>query len=320
MPLISSWESQSNPRLPPLGRLDAYARLFALATPFDVHSDDLPELTDAEQQAMDDLKSELRRLRSGAIQLSAGPRPVSDNPARQSISSGPYYFPDGDIVRIVCARLPQPMLDKIPYTNVDDPDYIELLTHSELDSLFELHGHIRAANPETTVYRRIASQMQPDDYHSHLALLGGVDWNVLTKTTLEKLQLPVRQVADWDETGGQYFEVKENGATKQYRPVLGKSGDRSVLHEDVALFVRAVSPYNRERTVTISTGMYGRGTYGAVRALTDFNFRDRNAVYLDSRFGGCEVYCILTRVPIIHGATLTPDWSIGDQTLFEWSR
>ncbi len=320
MPLISSWESQSNPRLPPLGRLDTYARLFASATPLGAQSDEQPELSEAESQTMGELKSELRQLRRGALQLSTTPRMTSDDPIGQSISSGPYYFPDGDLVTIVCARLPQPMLDKIPYTNLDDPDYIELLTYSELDSLFELQGHIRAANPESTVYRRLASQLLPDDYHSHLAVLGGVDWNALTMTTLERLEFPVRQVADWDTAGGQYFEVAENGSTKQYRPVLGRAGDRSVLHEDVALFVRAVSPYNRERTVTIATGMYGRGTYGAVRALTDFNFRDRNAAYLDSRFGGCEVYCILTRVPVIHGATLTPDWSIGDQTLFEWSR
>jgi hypothetical protein len=93
-----------------------------------------------------------------------------------------------------------------------------------------------------------------------------------------------------------------------------------VLREDVALFARAISPFNRKRTVTICTGMYGRGTYGAVRALTDANFRDRNAEYLRTRFSDCESYCIVTRVPIIHGATLTPDWTTGDHTLFEWSR
>ena len=64
--------------------------------------------------------------------------------------------------------------------------------------------------------------------------------------------------------------------------------------------------------------MYGRGTYGVVRALTDARFRDRNAEYLRSRFSGREAYCILTRVPIVDGVTLTPDWTAGDSTLFEW--
>jgi hypothetical protein len=64
--------------------------------------------------------------------------------------------------------------------------------------------------------------------------------------------------------------------------------------------------------------MYGRGTYGAVRALTDANFRDRNAEHIRARFSGSDAYCILTRVPIIDGATLTPDWTTGGYTLFEW--
>ncbi len=80
-----------------------------------------------------------------------------------------------------------------------------------------------------------------------------------------------------------------------------------------------MSPFNKRRTVTICNGMYGRGTYGAVRALTDARFRDRNAAYLHSRFGSSTAYCLLTRVRIVDGVTLTPDWTTGEYTLFEWS-
>ena len=58
---------------------------------------------------------------------------------------------------------------------------------------------------------------------------------------------------------------------------------RKILLEDVALFARAVNPFNRKRFVTICNGMYGRGTYGAVRALTDERFRDRNMEYIQAR-------------------------------------
>ena len=58
--------------------------------------------------------------------------------------------------------------------------------------------------------------------------------------------------------------------------------------------------------------------YGAVRALTDARFRDRNSDYLRTRFGDSDTYCILTRVPIVNGTTLTPDWTTGENTLFEW--
>ena len=88
----------------------------------------------------------------------------------------------------------------------------------------------------------------------------------------------------------------------------------------MALFARAVSPFNRKRTITVCNGMYGRGTYGAVRALTDARFRDRNSEYLRTRFGDSDTYCILTRVPIVNGRTLTPDWTTGENTLlFEWA-
>jgi Helix-turn-helix domain len=324
VPLISSWESPTNPRIPPLSRLDAYAVLFATERSFD---EDPPrpisvqDMSDAEQHAMNELRRELTQLRKAAMRAGATTAEF-DRLAQidESLSTGPWRFPDGDDITIVCARWPQRMLEQIPYTNINDPDYIELLTYSELDALFELYGHLRAANPANQVNLRIADRLARDDYTSHLVTLGGIDWNKLTTSTLEKLRLPVRQVADWDTEGEQYFEVDKGGGSKaQHRPVLRKLGDETVLDEDVALFARAISPFNQRRTVTICNGMYGRGTYGAVRALTDVRFRDPNAEYLRTRFGENNSYCILTRVPIVNGATLTPDWTISDYVLFEWS-
>ncbi len=138
---------------------------------------------------------------------------------------------------------------------------------------------------------------------------------------MQQLPLPVRQVADWNTPGEQYFEVEENGKSVRHKPALDedRSHPKGILRSDVALFARAVSPFNRMRTVTICNGMYGRGTYGVVRALTDASFRDRNSEYLSSRFGSSDTYCILSRVLIsVNGETLTPDWTAGDHTLFEW--
>jgi len=327
VPLISSWESQSNPRIPPLSRLEAYAALFATVRSFEGDKPRLlgpRDMSDEERQEMAKLKQELMGLRNEALRAQADPAKADRASAiEESLSLGPWRFEDGHNVTIVCAQWPEHMLERIPYTDIEDPDYIELLNYSELDALFELHGHLRAANPANQVNRRIAGKLVPDDYSSHLVSLGGTDWNTATSTTLEWLPLPVRQVADWNVPGGQYFEVEENGTTVQHRPVLEKVDDADhpqELREDVALFARAVSPFNQKRTVTICNGMYGRGTFGAVRALTDALFRDRNAEYLQSRFSGSEAYCILTRVLIVDGATLTPDWTADHYRLFEWSR
>jgi transcriptional regulator with XRE-family HTH domain len=322
VPLISSWESGTNRNPPPVDRLEAYARLFAtrrslqsdqarLLTPDDLSEDEL--------HAMHELRQELLRLRSAALPSnSATLEPPS--PILRSLSVSPWRFPDGNPITIVCAQLPTYMLDQIPYADIDDPDYVELLAFSDLDALSELHGHIRAANPGSVVKLRVASKLNDDDYDTHMAVLGGTDWNTITRETLPSLHLPIRQVADWGTEGGQYFEVNDGGATVQHRPVLEKRGDRTILREDVALFARGPSPFNGERTVTICIGMYARGTYGAVRALTDFTVRDSNAEYLRSRFGDSNTYCILSRVPIIHRRLVTPVWRSGDYTLFEWSR
>lgn len=321
VPLISSYESQTTPRIPPLSRLNDYAALFATTRSFDDpgHLISPQDMSDEELQVMNELKRELTDLRNRAMRAGAATtdRDQADE-ISVSLSSGPWRFGDGNDITVVCAQWPRDMLEKIPYTTVDDPDYIELLTYSELDSLFELYGHLRAANPTNQVNFRTASKLAPDDYTTHLVTLGGIDWNTATSSALANLELPVQQVADWDTEGGQYFEVEESGAKAYFRPVLEESDGQTVLREDVALFARAVNPFNRKRTITICNGMYGRGTYGAVRALTDKRFRDRNAEYVRSRFGGCDSYCVLTRVQIVDGVALTPDWTSDYYKLFEW--
>jgi hypothetical protein len=211
------------------------------------------------------------------------------------------------------------MLTQIPYTDENVPDYIELLTYSELDSLFMSYGHLRAANPASQVEYFRSGLLPAENYSSHLVSLGGIDWNVVTASLLRRLSLPVRQVAVWEEPGGQFFEVDSDAGTAQHRPLLEKSGDGEVLLEDVALFARVVNPFDRERTVTICSGMYGRGTYGVVRALTDPNYLERNTRYLESRFGGSSSYCLVVRVTVDNNKTITPDWTDDRTRLFEWS-
>ena len=279
-------------------------------------------MSDEEKLAMEELKQELTHLRNDALRsVAPGTETGPPSEIEESLSAGPWRFADGNQITIVCAQWPQHMLTQMPYTSVDEPDYTELLNYSDLDALFELHGHLRAANPANQVIRRIDGQLTSDEYTSHLVSLGGVDWNTATSTALKRLPLPVRQIADWNTPGEQYFEVEENGTTVRHRPILekvsvapgpglagsltaghaggpdGSGGLKEILREDVALFARAISPFNKKRTVTICNGMYGRGTYGVVRALTDARFRDRNVEYLRSKFSGSDAYCILNSRP-----------------------
>ncbi len=239
----------------------------------------------------------------------------------ESLRSGPYRIEPGNRITIVCAQLPQDMLDRMPYTDPLDPDFIELYRYSDLDALLELFGHLRATNPISPVRFQAADRLSADDYTGHLVSLGGVDWNEATSSVLERLQLPVRQVSDWKKKEGAYFEVtEEDGRTVAHRPWLDEVDGRQILKEDVALFARSVNPFNRKRRVTICNGMYGNGTNGVVRALTDERFRDRNAEYLHENFGDSDAFCILSRVTVENGRALTPDWTAPEMRLFEWSR
>src|SRR6266571_4703196 len=116
------------------------------------------------------------------------------------------------------------MLERMPYTDLDDPDYIQLNRYSELDALFELYGHLRAANPANQVDLRIADLLTPDEYTSHLVSLGGVDWNQATRSVIQGLALPVRQVADW--TTASISRSRRTGVRSSTGRYLRKSAAR----------------------------------------------------------------------------------------------
>jgi transcriptional regulator with XRE-family HTH domain len=315
VPLISSWERPHSPVLPPEHRLEAYASFFATPRsverrPFRV----IDHLTDEERAVRESLLVELTELREralGGVAAEVTP-PVSDNLWR---------FPVDQDITIVCSELPERLRGHRPFGDPEDPDYVELYRYSDLDSLFELYGHIRAMNPANNVYVRTGSlPLTSDEFTSHLVLLGGVDWNQVTAEVLYRVDLPIRQRrrTEGEDTG--IFEVIEDGEVKQtFGPVLRRIGDRQVVEVDVAHFYRSRNPFNRERTVTICNGVYSRGVLGAVRALTDHRFRERNNAYAQSRFGVCEAFSIISRVHVLQGRVVTPDWTSSDYLLHEWS-
>jgi transcriptional regulator with XRE-family HTH domain len=318
--LISSWESARHPVTPPPNRLRAYATFFA--TRRSLESDRPRLLTDAE--LTDEERAERDRLHEELLGRWSAEResePVGRLPLAttgDTIGGGLWYFADERPVTVICSRLPPELSGAMPYTNPADPDYVRSYTYADLDSLIELHGHIRATNPTVQVNIRTADDLEEDDYTDHLVVLGGVDWNPVVRDLLRRLNLPIRQVGR--EREGVYsgsFEVKRTKNKLEFAPYLDERDGRPVLREDVAMLFRGPSPYNRKRTVTLCNGMYGRGTYGAVRALTDSRFRDRNEEYLRSRFTE-PAFGVLTRVLIVNGEALTPDWTVDDNRLYEW--
>ncbi|RSM90401.1 transcriptional regulator [Kibdelosporangium aridum] len=310
--LISSWENSAKPTVPPVGRLEAYATFFATmrsveTTPYRLLA--YSQLTNEERASRDALRAELLLLRE---QAAAGP--VVAPTGHESPAAGFWHFGDDNIVTIVCAQLPESLLRGFSYADPASPDYVALYTYADLDALIELYGHIRAVNPTNQVHFKTAQELTPDDYTSHLVLLGGVDWNFVTRDLLDRVELPVKQVARSDEQDIGGFEVQSDDGTTLFAPQL----DRGKLVGDVGHFYRGRNPFNAKRTVTICNGMYGRGTLGVVRALTDARFRDRNDAFLVRQFNNAPAFSILTRVEVVMGQALTPDWTLPDTRLHEW--
>jgi transcriptional regulator with XRE-family HTH domain len=305
--LISSWENADKPTRPPVRRLEAYATVFATRRSWDggyLRVLPLEELTDDERDQRKELLDELLWLREGK----------GTAPARPAAADF-WTFPRDQDITIVCAPLPEKFRMHLSYADPESADFVSLYTYADPDALIELFGHIRSRNPDNTVNFHTADELTADHYTSHLVLLGGVDWNTVTRDVIERVDMPVEQFNRLGEVEEGGFRVRQDGREQLFVPQLDARGH---LLEDVAHFYRGVSPFNRKRTVSVCNGMYGRGTLGAVRALTDIRFLDRNTAYLRERFGDVESFSIISRVPVVGGQGLTPDWTVEENRLHEW--
>jgi hypothetical protein len=313
-PLISSWENGT--AAPTRRRIAAYATFFATKRSVEGGSFRLlreDELTEGEKSECAALERELLSLRSQAISsVPAGPVPDYASALR-----GPWHFGDGHQVSIVCAEIPLELRNPDATPTHPTLPYGELYSYGSIDALFELHGHIRAANPQSDVRVFRFMDLESDDLSAHLVILGGPDWHDLARRIPELVpDFPVRQVSDETDPQHAYFGVPTGDGVDEHRPVLF---DGEELTRDVGLFLRAPNPANRKRTLTVCAGLYSVGTLAVVRALTDPKFRDRNADYLKERFSGANAFSILMRIIVLEGRkALTPDWTLPDNRLHEW--
>lgn len=311
-PAVSSWENDTDPKLPTPSRLRAYASFFATkrsvaALPYRTLPD--TELDPDERVRRATLERELVDLRDRVVGDATG--------AELSRGSGIWYFPDGGDVTIVCAKLPDDLTGSMPYTRTTDPDHVALYSYADPDSLLELYGHIRANNPHSTVRHLAGETLSFAQYNSHLAVLGGVDWNPNTQYFIDQADIPVRQIPRDVDTDPGGFAV----GAEVFGPTLCEHDGETVLIEDVCHIVRTPNPYDGRRTLTVCNGSYGRGVLGAVLAFTDRYVRDENESYVRRRFLDAETFSILARVRIGgEGLVVAPRLTDPGVVLHTWAR
>jgi transcriptional regulator with XRE-family HTH domain len=226
-------------------------------------------------------------------------------------------------------------------TNPSHPNAVRNLGNGDIDALLELVGHIRAENPTATVrwltYDRVTSS---DQLTSHVVLLGGLDDQIgatpdgtaaIVQAFHRAVSLPAE--AQWKPEGDEEFDgefvvkldsegvptsdQQKVARTEAYRPRFLRDealSDRPrllvrgapQLTSDVAIIGRTPNPVNPSATLTSFGGIFSRGTYAAVRAFTDAQFRARNEQWLHGALDP-KNFWILIQITILADNTMTPD-------------
>ena len=78
------------------------------------------------------------------------------------------------------------------------------------------------------------------------------------------------------------------------------------------------SPTDPDRTLTICSGVFTRGVYGAVRCLTDQRVARFNDAYLRVPLCGADTYGVLMRVLVVQRLISTPRLDDRRARLFEF--
>jgi transcriptional regulator with XRE-family HTH domain len=244
--------------------------------------------------------------------------------------------PDSEHVRTLKAARATFESVGVQYANPWHPNAIQSLHNGDADAVIELVGHIRAENPGVDVRWLAADELLPDNLVGHVIVLGAGNQmgsspfqTGLLDYLFNRLTLPVKTVLP--EGGDIEYDLEfslrldegghpDAGGSREERfsPrfVLDQSGERvrdhgqPRLEYDIALLGRFANPLNLSATVTICTGIFSRGTYGAVRALTDATLRARNERYLAGHLD-LQNFWLLLHVPVFPAPTgaltLTPD-------------
>lgn len=221
----------------------------------------------------------------------------------------------------------------VQYANPWHPNRVQSLWNGDMDAVIELHGHIRAENPGSDVRWLLDTDVTSEDLAGgHTVILGsgatffGNAGGILDYLR-RRLDLPVGATFSKEEPeyGGRFVvnlddegrpDIDGDDREDHFPRFLAERGEpviehgQPVLEYDVALLARFQNPLNQAATVTICSGVFSCGTYGAVRTLTDSHQRARNEKYLDEHLDLTNFW-MLMHVPVLTtptGAqTVTPD-------------
>jgi transcriptional regulator with XRE-family HTH domain len=303
-PTISQWETPGSGRLPPPHRLEAYSRVFcrsfASATPRLLKDD---ELTDAERERASELYEELVALRERALSTNVS---APTKTSRSAI----WHFSEPYAVSIVCSDA----VDPPPYAQAANLNYSRYARYADLDALVEVHGQVKADNPERMIRILPTARLAQDFALNHLILVGGAASDAASLFA-QDIPLPTPEEIPGTDPVTHLFKCTVGEETRKFR----STWEEGNLVQDVGLIARSPHPIIPGGIVTLLSGITSRGVHGAALCFIDSHLRDTNERYLESAFGNVESFCILMNIPVQNDVALPPNLWRENTSLYEWS-
>jgi transcriptional regulator with XRE-family HTH domain len=304
---VSLWENPSSDRLPPVQRLEAYARLFCTSRSFDggrprlLESDELTEQErDRERELYDELVSLRERAQSTSTLATA-----------KGARSALWHFEDPIAVSIVCSDAVDPPL----YAKPSHLNYSAYARYADLDSLIAVYGQVKADNPARMVRILPTERLVRDFALNHLIYIGGAASDAASLFA-QDIPLPTAEEIPGTDPVTYLLRCSVGEETHEFRSVWDDEGN---LVQDVGLIARVPHSIIPGGTVTLLSGITSRGVHGAALSFVDLHVRETNERYLETAFGNAESFCILMNIPVQNDIALPPNLWRENTRLYEWS-
>lgn len=295
--IVSTWENGELDKWPTESRITQYALIFC--TPRSLspapHTPTESKLDKAERTKFQQLRDELLGLREGAEQEA---RRARTEPSSLD-TNGIWHHDRAEKLFVVAPELPASV--RADYAQRDSPNYIRLARYADLDAFFEMFVALT-----TLGYHNLSHRSAGEGgigSARNLVLIGGPSWNILTRSFMHLLRLPITQRL---EPSGRPDVFITSDGTSAAPTVLGVGTEQEQVVEDVGLFVRATNPNSPENDVTICSGVFTHGVLGAVRAFTNQHHAWENVEAIRERLGQITNFAVLFRVNVIGGRVATP--------------
>jgi hypothetical protein len=294
---ISTWENGEIDKRPTESRIVQYALVFS--TPHSLepapHTPTESKLDKSARARYQELRAELLELREGAEHEArrerSDPTPLDTNAI--------WHHDRAEKIFVVAPELPD--TEQLRYARPDSPNYVRLARYADLDAFFEMYNALTRMGYHNLSHR---SASEPGIGPArNLLLIGGPSWNLITRTFMHRLRLPITQRM---EPAGKpdIFTMSDGNAAEPTVIDLGESQEQVL--EDVGLFVRARNPTNPDTDVTICSGIFTHGVLGAVRAFTNPNVAGENVETIRERLGQTNSFAVLFQVDVTGGRVTTP--------------